>query len=214
MTFASSLYLLVTFSLFIICYGLEEHTGKLLFHSADNDPKDNRMTLIEVQRFFLLFDLNGDGTIDADEFVLAWKQHFGLTEEQANGMLKLVDQFSPKNEITEIEITSLYNLMDENGDGGVTEMEFLYFWKNIDNALKQNDRSRLMHFLNAIDTTYKRHLDAVKAPYKRHQYAVKTPLKRHFDAIKTPLKRHLVDVQTPSKRSILPRRKLYRRVNN
>lgn len=130
-----SLNLLVAFAFFVICDGLEVHTGKLLFHSADNDPKDNQMTLIEVQRFFLLFDLNGDGDIKANEFVLAWKQHFGLTETQALGMLALVDKFDPINEITEIEITSVYNLMDNNGDGSVTEAEFLDFWGTLDGRL-------------------------------------------------------------------------------
>jgi len=146
----SSLFLLIAFALFLICDGLEEHTGKLLFHSADNDPKDNQMTLIEVQRFFLLFDLNGDGDIKANEFVLAWKQHFRLTEEQAQGMLNLVDKFDPKGKITEIEITSIYNLMDLDGDGKVTEAEFLDFWKNLDVILvptvtaSPQNRSRLL----------------------------------------------------------------------
>jgi len=146
----SSLFLLVAFAFFLICDGLEEHTGKLLFHSADNDPKDNQMTLIEVQRFFLLFDLNGDGNIKANEFVLAWKQHFRLTEEQAQGMRRLVDKFPPIGEITEIEITSIYNLMDLDGDGKVTEAEFLDFWKNLDVILvpkvtaSPQNRSRLL----------------------------------------------------------------------
>ena len=88
-------------------FRLEVHTGKLLFHSADNDPKDNQMTLIEVQRFFLLFDLNGDGDIKANEFVLAWKQHFGLTETQVGMALlvegggvetsNLINSFTPRN---------------------------------------------------------------------------------------------------------------------
>jgi len=138
----TSLYLLVAFAFFVICDALEEHTGKLLFHSADNDPKDNEMTLIEVQRFFLLFDLNGDGDIKANEFLLAWKQHFGLTEKQAKGMLKLVDKFAPKNEITEIEITSIYNLMDDNGDGSVSEPEFLNFWADLDVKLEMGSNMK------------------------------------------------------------------------
>jgi len=140
MSLITSLYLLVALALIVICDGLEEHTGKLLFHSADNDPKDNEMTLIEVQRFFLLFDLNGDGDIKENEFVLAWKQHFGLTEDQAQGMMKLVDKFKPYHEITEIEISSVYNLMDADNSGSVTEREFLDFWDALDADLVPRKR--------------------------------------------------------------------------
>jgi len=131
-TTTTALYSLVAFAFLAICDGLREHTGKLLFHSADNDPKDNTMTLIEVQRFFLLFDLNGDGDIMADEFVLAWKQHFGLTETEAQGILNAVDQFEPIGEITEIEITSAYNKMDQDNTGSVSLAEFLEFWDKLD----------------------------------------------------------------------------------
>jgi len=126
-----ALYPLIALALLAVCDGLKEHTGKLLFHSADNDPKDNAMTLIEVQRFFLLFDLNGDGDIKADEFKLAWVQHFQLSEKEAEGMLEMVDQFDPKGEITEIEIATAYNKMDQDGNGSVTLQEFLKFWKDL-----------------------------------------------------------------------------------
>jgi len=137
------LYSLVACAILTICDGLREHTGKLLFHSADNDPKDNTMTLIEVQRFFLLFDLNGDGDIKANEFVLAWKQHFGLTEKEAQGMLTLVDQFEPVGEITEIEITSAYNKMDKNNTGSVSLAEFLEFWDNLPLEQLPSSRKRM-----------------------------------------------------------------------
>jgi len=125
------LFSLTVFAVLAVCHGLKEHTGKLLFHSADNDPRDNEMTLIEVQRFFLLFDLNGDGDIKANEFVLAWKQHFQLSDKEAQGMLKLVDTMEPKKEITEMEITAIYNKMDVDNTGSVTLGEFLDFWEDL-----------------------------------------------------------------------------------
>jgi len=127
----SAIYSLAALFFLVLCDGLEEHTGKLLFHSADNDPKDQSITLIEVQRFFLLFDLNGDGDIKGNEFVLAWRQHFGLSQTEAKGLLALVDQFEPKDEITEIEITSAYNKMDKDNKDSVTEKEFLKFWGDL-----------------------------------------------------------------------------------
>jgi len=124
-------YTLAALAFLALCHGLKEHTGKLLFHSADNDPRDNAMTLIEVQRFFLLFDLNGDGDIKANEFVFAWKQHFQLTEREAQALLTLVDTLAPKGEITEIEITAVYNKMDAKNTGSVTLQQFLKFWKDL-----------------------------------------------------------------------------------
>ena len=57
-------------------------------------------------------------------------------------MLKLVDKFAPKNEITEIEITSIYNLMDDNGDGSVSEPEFLNFWADLDVKLEMGSNMK------------------------------------------------------------------------
>ncbi|XP_060569506.1 insoluble matrix shell protein 5-like isoform X2 [Ruditapes philippinarum] len=98
-----------------------------LFHQVDKNG-DDRLTRVDLDAIFLLFDTNKDGKVTPDEFVADW-QTFNLGNQQEAQTLFTRADTNDDGFIDSNDIPAIFAFFDQDGSGLVDISEFLTQWE-------------------------------------------------------------------------------------
>ncbi|XP_052787773.1 insoluble matrix shell protein 5-like [Mya arenaria] len=103
----------------------------LLFNKVDTNH-DDKLTRVELDDVFLLFDKNKDNEVTPDEFTDGWVNVFQIGSSDEAGTLFTRADTNDDGYIDMKDIPTIFSFFDENGDGSVDIDEFLTEMGNLE----------------------------------------------------------------------------------
>lgn len=104
--------------------GMGQELTTAYFYLADLDDNGN-IESTDLHAIYLRFDLNGDGSVAAEEFNLKWQE---LYREAPFAVLYLRADTSKDDDLTRAEFTHIFSSLSNNSDGSVTREQFRDQW--------------------------------------------------------------------------------------
>ncbi|KAL8598169.1 hypothetical protein ACOMHN_043240 [Nucella lapillus] len=98
-------------------------------HSAS--PGDGRLGKNEVDRVFEEFDLDGDGRVEPGEFGVEFERRGLGSRDRARLLFQRVDTDHDGVISRFPDIGRVFQFFDIDGDGAITEMEFVIIWSSM-----------------------------------------------------------------------------------
>ncbi|KAK7094738.1 uncharacterized protein [Littorina saxatilis] len=112
---------------------LDPAKARELFALAQGNgtAKDGVLSTAEVEAIFANFDMDGDSQVRRQEFVNVWT-HKGLGDiVSANFLFARADTDSDGTISASPDLSRVFKYFDLNGDGTVSEMEFVVVWSSL-----------------------------------------------------------------------------------
>ncbi|BFZ04036.1 hypothetical protein BsWGS_07075 [Bradybaena similaris] len=104
-----------------------------LFHDVDRNS-DGQVNRDEVDYFFLAFDFTGDGAISQHEFSQHIFTHYPDLSSYDSKLYSFFD-FDNDKHLTHVDFDNLFSQIDSNGNGIVSQAEFLRYFNVIFDSL-------------------------------------------------------------------------------
>jgi len=134
------LFVLLTATLFgcVLCHPerpslIDPGKARELFHLAEGNVTNPNglMDAAEVAEIFSLFDLDGDNQVERGEFIQEWTDKGLGSLVSANYLFSRADTDQDGAITSSPDMGRVFHYFDLNGDGDVSEMEFVVVWSSL-----------------------------------------------------------------------------------